>query len=71
MRQAGHVACVRGKKHTHRFRLGSLRERDHVKDLGIDERIISIQILKKYGGRIWTGLIWLRIGTSGQLLRTW
>ena len=48
--------------------MGSLRERDLVEDLGIVERIISIQILKKYGGRIWTGLIWLRIGTSGRLL---
>ena len=62
------MACVREKKHTHRFRWGSLRERDHVEDLGIDERIISLQILKKYDGRIWTGLIWLRIGTSGRLL---
>jgi len=62
------VACVREKKHTHRFRWGSLRERDHVEDLGIDERIISLQILKKYDGRIWTGLIWLRIRTSGRLL---
>ena len=32
------MACVRAKKHTHRFRWGSLRERDHVKDLGIGER---------------------------------
>ena len=62
------MACVREKKHTHRFRWGSLRERDHVEDLGIDERIISLQILKKYDGRIWTGLIWLRIRTSGRLL---
>ena len=65
------MACVREKKHKHRFRWGSLRERDHVEVLGIDKRIISIQILKKYDGRIWTRLIWLRIGTSGRLLRTW
>jgi hypothetical protein len=32
------VACVRAEKHTHRFRWRSFRERDHVKDLGIDER---------------------------------
>lgn len=22
-------------------------------------------VLKKYGGRVWTGLIWLRLGTGG------
>jgi hypothetical protein len=25
-------------------------------------------ILGKYGGKLWTGLIWLKIWTSGQLL---
>ena len=60
--------CERKETYTHRFRWGSLRERDLVEDLGTVERIISIQILKKYGGRIWTGLIWLRIETSGRLL---
>jgi hypothetical protein len=25
-------------------------------------------ILKKYDGRVWIGLIWLRIGTNGGLL---
>ena len=63
-------ACglYKGKKHTHRFRWGNLRERDHLEDQGIDGRFISIQILKKYDRRTWTGLIWLRIGTSGRLL---
>jgi hypothetical protein len=28
------------------------------------------RILKKWDGRLWTGFIWLRIGTSGGLLRT-
>jgi hypothetical protein len=27
-------------------------------------------ILRKYSGRVWTGLVWLRIGTSGWLLLT-
>jgi hypothetical protein len=26
------------------------------------------RILGKYGGNIWTGYIWLRMGTSGMLL---
>jgi hypothetical protein len=39
--------------------------RDHVEDLEVDEMIILERILGKYDGKVWTGLIWLRIGTSG------
>jgi hypothetical protein len=48
--------------------VGKLREREQVKGLGIDGRVILIQILKKYDGRTWAGLIWLKTGTSGRLL---
>jgi hypothetical protein len=30
---------------------------------------IIMYLLEKYGGRTWTGSIWLRIETSGGLLR--
>jgi hypothetical protein len=33
-------------------------------------RLVLDWILEKYGGNIWTGCIWLRIGTSGGLLLT-
>jgi len=46
-------------------------ERDHLGDLGIDERIILKLIFKKSDRRVWIGLIWLRIGTGGGLLRVW
>jgi hypothetical protein len=46
----------------------SPRGRDHVRDLGVDGRIILKWILKKCGVKVWTGLIWLRIGTGGGLL---
>jgi hypothetical protein len=36
-------------------------------NLGVDWRIIKF-ILKEKGSRLWTGFIWLRIGTSGGLL---
>jgi hypothetical protein len=38
--------------------LKNLKERDHLEELGVDVRIIE-----KYGGKLWTGCIWLRIGT--------
>jgi hypothetical protein len=41
-----------------------------LKDLSADGRIILnwILILKKYGIRIGTGFVWLRIESSGRLL---
>jgi hypothetical protein len=46
----------------------NLKGRDHVEDLGIHRKIILDCILGKYGGKVWTGFIWVRIGTSGGLL---
>jgi hypothetical protein len=42
----------------------NLKGRDHSEDLGVDGRI-SDWILEKWGWKLWTGFIWLRIGTSG------
>jgi hypothetical protein len=49
------------------FRLDDLKGRDHSEDLGVDGEIISGWILGKSGGKVWTGFIWLRIGTSDGL----
>lgn len=38
-----------------------------MEDLGVNRRIILKLILKKQDVRTWTGLIWLRIGSSGRL----
>jgi len=40
--------------------------RNAYKILGGWEGIIR-RILGKYGGKLWTGFIWLRIGTIGRL----
>jgi hypothetical protein len=50
------------------FWLRKLKGRGHLEDLGVDGKIILEWILGQYGGRVWTGLVYFRIGTSGGLL---
>jgi hypothetical protein len=54
-------------RHTE-FWLGDPMERDHLKDLGIDGRIILKCIFKKWNVETCTGLIYFRIGTGGGCL---
>jgi hypothetical protein len=42
---------------------------DHLKDLGIDRRRILKLILKKYDGRMWTKLNWLKMGSVVRCFR--
>ena len=43
--------------------MGKVKVRDHLKNLGLDAKLINIQNWKPL-----IGFIWLRIGTSGGLL---
>jgi len=42
--------------------------RDHSEDLGVEGKIILEWILGRQGRKVWTGCMWLRIGSSGGLL---
>jgi hypothetical protein len=43
-------------------------EGNHLEDPGVDRRIILKWIFERLGVGAQTGSIWLRIGTSGELL---
>jgi hypothetical protein len=43
-----------------------LEGRDHLEDLRIDERTILKCIIKKLTARLWTGFVWIWIGSRGR-----
>jgi hypothetical protein len=47
---------------------GDVTVKDHLKDLGVDGRIILQWIFMKWDGETWAGLIWIKIGTDGGRL---
>jgi hypothetical protein len=53
------------------FWWGILRERDHLEDPDIDEKIMLRWIFRKWDGVAWTRLIWLTLGTGGGHLQKW
>jgi hypothetical protein len=48
-----------------RFWWGNLRERDNLEKPGVAGTIIIRWTFRKWDMGEWTGLVWLRIGTSG------
>jgi hypothetical protein len=50
------------------FWWAGLRERDHFEVLGVYGRIILKWMLNYWSGEVWTGLIYLRMGTGDGLL---
>ena len=56
---------VWGRGEVHGVLMENLKERDHWECLDVDERIILNMDVEGTVGWVWTGLIWLRKGTSG------
>jgi hypothetical protein len=57
-------------RNTYQLLVGKPERKNHSKCLGVEGKTILERILGKYGGKLWSGCIWLRIGTSsGPFLR--
>jgi hypothetical protein len=67
MRWAGHVASIGNMKNAYKILIGKPEQKRPAEDLGIEGKVTLQLILGKQGGKMWTGIIWLRIGTSGRL----
>jgi hypothetical protein len=65
IRWAGHVTCMGRLEMFTKFWLKSLKGRDHSEELGVDGRIILMDLREI--GRVWIGFMWLRTGTGGGL----
>ena len=53
------------RRSVYRILVRDLRERDHLKDTGVEGRIILRCSFKKWDVALWSGWSWLRIGTGG------
>ena len=53
------------RRGVYRFWWGNLKERDHLEDLSVDERILLSLIFRRWDVGSWTGSSWLRIGSVG------
>jgi hypothetical protein len=68
IRWAGHVAHMGQKKNVCRITVGKPKRK---RPLDVDGRVILRWIAERYGGVVWAGLIWLRIGMGVGFLYTW
>jgi hypothetical protein len=67
MRLVLHVALKGETRGMYRALVGKLEERDHLEDPVLGGRIILRWIFRQWDLGAWTGSVWLRIGTGGEL----
>jgi hypothetical protein len=68
MRWAGHVARMGDGRNMYRVLVGKPGGKDRLKDQGVEGRMGPKWTLERLVGGVWSGFIWLRIGTCGGLL---
>jgi len=56
------------RRGVYRVLMGKPEGKNHLKDPGVDGRIILRWIFRTWDVGVWTGSSWLRIGTSGENL---
>jgi hypothetical protein len=68
MRWAGHIARMVEKRNSYRLLVGKPEGKSLLERPRRRWGIILGWILERWDGVMWTGLVWLRIGTGGELL---
>jgi hypothetical protein len=71
MKWAGHVARMGEKGNAYRLLVGKPEGRRPLgrpRHTWLDNTHIRMDVAEVGGGVMWTGLVWLRIGTGGELL---
>ena len=56
------------RKGVYRILVGKPEGKNHMGDPGLDGRLILRWIFRKWESGVWTGSMWLRIGTGGGRL---
>jgi hypothetical protein len=67
MKWARRVARVEQKRDVYKILVGELKGKSHSEGRGVYGRLGSIWTLERLAGMVWSGFIWLRIGTGGGL----
>jgi hypothetical protein len=66
----GHVTRMGEMINAYKILARNLKGRDHPEDVGAYGRKILEWILGKWGGKVWTGFMWIRKGASSRVLGT-